>query len=103
MKKDTNKTDVIFRIDITKDFKNDIVAILPHQAERNGNVAYYVHVGQHSTGDYQRLLDTSRLATPKEYKDLKLEMERGHGYNFNVMKKRQYSKYLKSYNLANHE
>lgn len=100
MKKDTYKTDVVFRVDTTKDFKGDVLAIMPHNAERNGNVAYYVHVGQHSTGNYQTMLSTSRLATPKEYKDLKQEMERGHGYNFNVIKKMNYAKFLLSYKEA---
>lgn len=97
MEQDKYKTDVVFRADTTKAFKGDIIAIMPHDAERNGNVGYYVHVGQHGTGDYQVMLSTTRLAKPKEYKELKQEMERVHGYNFNILKKRNYNKYLKSY------
>lgn len=97
MEKDKYKTDVIFRVDTTKDFKGDVIAVMPHDAEQNGNVGYYVHVGQHSTGNYQVILATSRLATEKEYADLKKEMEQGHGYNFNVIKKQNHDKFLKSY------
>ena len=102
MEKDKIKTDVIFRVDTTKDFKGDVVAIFPHDVQTyKGNVGYYVHVGQHSHGDYQRLIETSRLATEEEAKHLKAELENGYGYNFNVMKRRNYNKYLENYRKLN--
>jgi hypothetical protein len=98
MEKDVNKTDVIFRVDTTKDFKGDVVAVFPHNVETlEGNVGYYIHVGQHSHGDYQRIIQTSRPATEDEAKDLKAELENHFGYNFNVIKRRNYDKYLESY------
>lgn len=97
MEKDTHKTDVIFRVDTTKDWKGTVFAILPHDVcDFKGNVTYYQHVGQHSGGEYYHMIKTSRPATEIEAHDLKVEME-GMGYNFNVMKKRNYDKYLKSY------
>jgi len=102
MEKDDYKTDVIFRVDTTKDFKGDVVAVFPHDVQTyKGDVGYYVHVGQHAQGDYQRLLDTSRLATEQEAKDLRAELEINYGYNFNILKKRNYDKYLASYYKVN--
>ena len=97
MKKDNYKTDVIFRVDTTKDFKGEVLAIFPHEVETfRGEVRIYVHVGQHSAADYGVCLRTSRLATKKESADLRKEL-RGLGYNINEIKKRNYDKYLKSY------
>ncbi len=94
MKKDKEKTDVIFRIDTKGDFKGTVFALLPHNViSYFGNVQSYQHIGQHSGVDYNHCIRTSRPATKKEYKDLKKEME-GFGYNFNIVKKRNYTKYL---------
>lgn len=98
MKKDKEKTDVIFRVDITKQFKGDVMAIFPYIVENTkGDVRLYVHVGQHFSGDYNICIQTSRLATKKEAKYLKAELEQGFGYNLNVVKKRNYKRYLKSF------
>jgi hypothetical protein len=51
MEKDTHITEVIFRVDTTKDFKGTVFALLPNEIERNGMVTSYQHVGQHSTAD----------------------------------------------------
>lgn len=97
MEKDDYITDVIFRVDTTKDWKGTVYAMLPHEcSDHKGNVTSYQHVGQHSGADYNHCIRTSRLATEAEYKDLKKEME-GQGYNFKVIKKRNYDKFLKSY------
>ncbi len=94
---DTHKTDVVFRVDTTKDWKGTVFALLPHEVcDFKGNVTTYQHVGQHSGADYRGCIATSRPATEAEYKDLKAEME-SIGYNFNVIKKQNYDKYLKSY------
>lgn len=101
MEKDTFKTDIIFRVDTTKDFKGTVIAVFPHHVcTYSGLVTYYAHVGQHSGGDYQRLIGTSKLASEEEAKDLKAELE-SLGYNVNVMKRRNYDKYLKSYHKVN--
>jgi len=95
MEKDKNKTDIIFRCDKSGDFKGVVFALFPHEvSDHKGNVNSYQHVGQHSGADYNGCVRNSRLATEEEYKDLKEEME-SIGYNINVMKKRNYDKYLK--------
>jgi hypothetical protein len=97
MEKDTHITEVMFRYDLSKDWKGIIFAILPHEcSDFKGNVTYYQHVGQHSSGDYNGMIKTSRPASEIEANDLKKEME-SLGYNFKVVKKRNYDKYLKSY------
>lgn len=98
MEKDKHITEVVFRCDKSGDFKGIVFALLPHEvSDRNGHVTSYQHVGQHSSADYNGCVTDSRLATEEEYKDLKKEME-GLGYNLKVVKKRNYDKYLKSYN-----
>jgi hypothetical protein len=97
MKKDTNKTDVVFRIDTTPDFKGTCFALFPHEvADHSGNVTFYQHVGQHSAADYGFCIQKSRPATNKEFADLKKELS-GIGYNLNIVQKQNRAKYLKSY------
>jgi hypothetical protein len=98
MKKDNFKTDVIFRVDTTKDFKGQVFAVFPHDVTTTrGEIGMYCHVGQHSSADYNACISQSRPATEKEAKDLKNELENAVGYNLNVMKRRNYNKYLKDY------
>jgi hypothetical protein len=88
------KVEVLFRYDTTKDFKGTIFAVFPYDiADHDGNVTTYQHIGQHSAGDYNHCLQTSRQATPEEYQDLKKELE-SIGYELNIIKKRNYDKYL---------
>lgn len=102
MEKDIEKTDIIFRVNTNKKDKgtvseNCVFAVFPHEVcDKSGNVTTYQHVGQHSGGDYQHCLTNSRPATEEECKSLKTEME-SIGYNINVVKKRNYEKYIKSY------
>ena len=101
MENDTYKTDIIFRVETEKDFKGTVFAIFPHDVcTRSGLVTTYQHVGQHSGGDYNRCITSSRLATKEESKALKIELE-SLGYNVNVRQRRNYDKYLKSYHKVN--
>ena len=97
MEKDTYTTDIIFRVDTTKEFRGTVFAVFPHEVcTHSGLVTTYQHVGQHSGADYQRCIETSRPARCEaEYKELKAEME-SLGYNIVVRKKRNYDKYLES-------
>lgn len=98
MEKDDYITDVVFRVDTTKDWKGTVYALMPHDCcDFKGHVSTYQHVGQHSAADYNHYISKSRPASPKEYADLKKEMEQGYGYNLKVVSKRNYDKYLKSY------
>ena len=96
MEKDNYKTDIVFRVDTSKDFKGTVFALFPHEVSTlDGLVNCYQHVGQHSSADYNHCINTSKLATAEEYADLKKEME-SIGYKINVVKKRNYDKYLQS-------
>lgn len=98
MQKDKYKTEVIFRrVEKSEDFKGTVFALLPYEINDNyGNVVMYQCIGQHSGADYNHSIKTSKLANKKEYSELKKEME-SVGYNFKVIKKRNYNKYLKVY------
>ena len=100
MEKDKKITEVIFRVDTTKDFKGTVFALLPYQIERNGSVTSYQHVGQHSTANYDWCVKSSKLAKESEYTYLKKEME-SLGYNIKVIKKRNYTKFLNEYRKIN--
>ena len=80
MKKDVEKTQVTFR----KGKGSDVFAVFPNEiSDPEENVACYAHIGQHSGCDpkyYKHL----RKATPKEYADLKTELE-SLGYNLTVI------------------
>lgn len=92
-------TEVMFRFDNTKDFKGTIFAIMPYFVEGDGSVTIYQHVGQHSIGDYNYMINTSRPATEIESADLKAELI-NISYNVKIVKKRNYDKYLKEYYKA---
>lgn len=97
MKKDNYKTDVIFRV-LTIQGITEITAFLPHEVDTpEGHIVCYAHNGQHGAADYRYCVSKSRLAKPKEYKDLKKEMENLFGYNFRIIKKQNRKKYLQSY------
>lgn len=100
-KKDTYKTDVIFRCDKHGDFKGVVFALFPHEVSTlSGSVTFYTHIGQHDSANYKGCISKSRMATEQEYADLKEEME-SIGYNLNIVKKQNYDKYLVEYKKAN--
>jgi hypothetical protein len=93
MCKDTNITDVIFRVDNTKDFKGTVYTLFPHEViDYRGLVSSYQHVGQHSGANYLDCINTSKPATAKQYKALKLELE-NIGYRFNIVNRQNKTKY----------
>jgi len=97
MKKDTYKTDVIFRVLTIGDI-TEVTALFPHDVETpEGHISCYAHVGQHGSADYRYCVSKSRLATKEEYRDLKNELENAVGYNLNIVQKQNRTKYLKSY------
>jgi hypothetical protein len=101
MERDTHTTDMVFRVDTTKDFKGQVFALFPHEVSTlDGSVTFYAHVGQHGSADYNHCIKTSRVATEDEAKDLKAELE-GRGYNIQVVKRRNYDKYLADYKRVN--
>lgn len=97
MKKDTHKTDMIFRYYKSVNAHNRVLALFPHQVDSiRGHVMCYQHVGQHGLADYPHCINITRPATPQEYADLKYELE-GLGYNINIVKRQNRAKFLKSY------
>lgn len=68
---------VIFR----KNRDGDIIALFPGvKSDPTGKFCMsYEHVGQHGGADYNWVVSTSQLATPKEYKKLYQELLR-QGY-----------------------
>lgn len=96
MKKDTEKTEVIFR---KYKKEGDILAIFPHNVQASkGYVLCYQHTGQYSEGDYSACLDITRPAIPSEYEGLQKELETDFGYNLQVIKRQNRNKFYKSYN-----
>ena len=89
---DIIKIDVIFR----KFNDGSIIGLFPHNIEFDGCVLSYMHIGQHSSANYQHCIKISKLATKEEYRNLSIELIE-IGYDLNIIKKQNYSKYLKSY------
>ena len=77
------ETRVVFR-----KFKDgDILALFPELSEGGAGVESYMHVGQHSSADYQHCICRTKPATPEEYEDLAVELE-SIGYNLLIRKRR---------------
>ena len=97
MDKDTEFTDVIFRVDTTKDFKGTVFALFPHDVcTKEGHVTTYQHVGQHSSANYPWCIKRSRPATAEELKPLYTELN-NLGYLLRIVKKQNYDKYMVSF------
>lgn len=64
----------------------DVIALFPYEDEGNYFCLSYQHVGQHGGADYRGVVASTKLATPDEYDDIKLELER-IGYKLIVRKR----------------
>lgn len=86
MQKDTDKTVVIFRV--FKDSDN-VLALFPFEPGDNkpGTCSSYMHMGQHSSADYNHCLDITRPAKANEYESLRKELENHVGYNLRIRKR----------------
>ena len=71
-------TRVVFR----RYFDEQIIALFPDVpwSERLGEVASYMHIGQHGAADYRHVVATTKPATKKESAGLLNEL-RQVGYN----------------------
>ena len=97
MERDTHTTEMIFRVDTAKEWKGNVFALFPHEVSTlDGLVTCYQHVGQHIQAHYEYCMKKSRPATEEEAKVLRAELE-SLGYNIQVVKKRNYDKYLADY------
>ncbi len=80
VEEDDEITDVIFR-----QWRNgDIIALFPNQDTGRYTCGSYMKVGQHSAADYEGVVSATILAAPKEYEDLKKELEK-IGYKLRVL------------------
>jgi len=94
MKKDNFKTDVIFRR-FPED--NEIIVLFPHELwDNRGGIISYMHIGQHGEAEYSACMKNTKPAKENEYMPLYKELE-SVGYNLNVIKKRNYKRYLAEY------
>jgi hypothetical protein len=92
MEKDTHTTQVMFRF-----WRGEIIALFPYIiADHKGGVMSYMHVGQHGGADYNGIIKGSKPATPAQMLPLYEELE-SIGYNLEVVKRRNYDKYLTAY------
>lgn len=82
---DEHITLVVFR-KWKKPIDDGILALFPAEDEGNGHCSSYAHIGQHAGADYRGCIANSRPATPKEYADLKRELE-ARGYKLKVIKR----------------
>lgn len=64
-----------------------VLALFPHIDAGRGLCSSYEHIGQHSGADYALCIRATRPARPKEYADLKRELQ-GIGYKLRVRQRR---------------
>lgn len=88
MKRDKEKTTVIFRKWKVQTDPGDIIALFPWVEESPGRCSSFEHVGQHGRADYCGVIRLTTPATPAEYADLKRELEQYYGYNLTIRKRR---------------
>lgn len=89
--KTTNKeplTRVIFR----KFRDGEIIALFPDMDEGRGMIGSYMHIGQHDAADRLIVVDKTKPAKPKEYAELKAELQR-IGYRLTVRKRMSYRRF----------
>ena len=89
MKKDKNKTQVIFKMENETDGEACIAFFpevtrdcLHHNCKM---IECYAHIGQHSEACIE-YFNECRQSTEKEYKDLFNELENEFGYNLEIVK-----------------
>lgn len=81
-------TRVIFR----KYRDGEIIALFPDMDEGRGMIGSYMHIGQHSEADRLIVVDKTKPAKPKEYAELKAELQR-IGYRLTVRKRMIYRRF----------
>ncbi len=75
------KTKVVFRY-----WEKSVIALFPELTSDVWGTycESYQHIGQHGAAGYYDIIDHSRPAKPEEYADLKEELEKVYGYEFDV-------------------
>ena len=85
MKKDKQKTQVVFYIETGNGTDNEtpFAYFINEKADQRGNNTCYAHIGQHSACSPEYIKEC-RKATEQEYKDLAEELE-SIGYNLEIL------------------
>lgn len=97
MKKDNEKTDVIFRI---ARIDGTVEAFFPYMiSDYKGNITVYAHLGQHGQACWEYYLRNTKPAKEKDYTSLKRELD-SLGYNLNVIKRRNFRRYSSAFDKA---
>jgi len=85
------KIDVMFR----RDKANEVLAVFPYDiSDSKGHCSCYAHLGQHGGCSWDYVM--TRTVPAKEYSELQRELE-SIGYELNIVKRRNYDRYLKAY------
>ena len=101
MKKDEFVTEVIFRRwTQPKTINKCILALFPYVInDFKGNVMSYEIIGQHGGANYNYCIEKSVPAKPCEYADTLRELTQYYGYNLKIIKKMQYKKWRKAFDV----
>lgn len=78
-------TRVVFRTFISGISKGKVIALFIDDEWQYGEIASYMHIGQHSGADYKHIMAMTRRATPEEYAPLADELHRIGYTNIEVM------------------
>lgn len=98
MTKDTEITEVLFRKDKRK--HGEITAVFPYDSwQYRRHILCYAHMGQHSYCVWPWVVLNTRPAKPREYRELKKELENLMGYNLHVLKNAKQVNQRKMYQL----
>lgn len=92
--KERIKVDVQFRI-----IDDEVIAVFPYEIFSKTLTMGYSHIGQHG-GCAWDINTFTKPASEEQYKDLLKELQ-AIGYDVNIIKRRNHSKYLKAYRQMN--
>ncbi len=100
MEKDNYKTEVIFR-----KWKGTEIALFPYEVNNifdNSIMAYQI-IGQHGGADYNYIIRSSKPIHNPEDTTIYKELVREYRYDFKVIKRRNYNKFLSILNTLRNE
>ena len=84
----TDWTRIVFRTFKSGVAKGEVIALMIDDEWSRGQVASYMHIGQHSGADYNGIIAVTRRATPEEVAPLADELHRIGYSNIEVMYRR---------------
>lgn len=87
-------TRVVFRVFKHGIGKGEVIALFIDDVwDFHGNIASYMHVGQHSGADYNGIIQATRKATKREYADLLKELHKQGYRNLKIVERRTSTKH----------